>query len=117
MEKGNLPKNRIIKSETEVVVEMPNIVEISLVQANELKHYDLFHWLITIFSPIAVGFWTAYFTTTKEESLLASGLAFTIAVLVFFFFAFKSRKKLFRGSIKKSAYLNSFDGKKDNTEI
>jgi len=94
--------------ETEVIVEMPNEVEVSLVQANELRHYELFQWLVAILLPIAVGFWTAYFTGNRVKELLWSALIFTAISAVFVLLAFIYRKKVFHGSIKKVAYLDSF---------
>jgi len=41
MKKENNRKN-INNKETKIVVEMPDKIEVNLVQANELKHYELF---------------------------------------------------------------------------
>jgi len=96
------------ESDTEIIIGMPDEVEISLVQANELKHYELFQWLVTLLLPIAVGFWTAYFTGIKNPELLWSALVFTGISILFVILAYKYRKKVFRGSIKKVATLDSF---------
>ncbi|HCX27678.1 MAG TPA: hypothetical protein DHI91_00880 [Candidatus Portnoybacteria bacterium] len=80
---------------------MPNEVEISLVQANELRHYELFQWLVALLLPVAVGFWTAYFTGGKTQELFWSALIFSATSLLFVALVFVYRKKVFHGSIKK----------------
>jgi len=70
MIKKNKNEEIIRNRETKVIVQMPNEIEIGLVQANELKHYELFQWLAILLLPIAVGFWTAYFTGDKKPELL-----------------------------------------------
>lgn len=96
------------ESDTKIIVGMPNEVEISLVQANELRHYELFQWLVTLLLPIAVGFWTAYFAGIKNQELLWSASVFTGISILFVILAYEYRKKVFKGSIKKVATLNSF---------
>lgn len=44
--------------ETKVIVKFPDKLELSMVQANELRHYELFQWLVAFLAPIASGFWT-----------------------------------------------------------
>lgn len=95
-------------NETQVIVSMPDKVEIELVQANELRHYELFQWLVAIMAPIAIGFLTAYFTTGNNPSLLWSAIAFGLITIVFIFLAVKFRKKVFHGSIKKCSKLSEF---------
>jgi len=80
---------------------MPNEVEISLVQANELRHYELFQWLVALLLPVALGFWTAYFTGGKTQELFWSALIFSATSLLFVALVFVYRKKVFHGSIKK----------------
>ncbi len=96
---------------TKVIIGLPDSIETELVQANEIKHYELFHGLLTLFLPIAAGFWTAYFTGNKGDGILFSALAFLGASILFFVLAAIRRIKLFRGSVKKTAYLDSFGGK------
>lgn len=100
--------NEVI-NETRVVVSMPDKVEIELVQANELRHYELFQWLTALTATIAASFWTAYFTTSLTNySLLFSSIAFTVITGVFIFFAVIFRNKVFHGSIKKCSKLSDF---------
>lgn len=115
MSKINQNQNLVIKkevnnTETEVIVSYPDKLELSMVQANELKHYELFQWLVTILLPIAVGFWTAYVTLEKKSSALVwSASIFTIISGLFIGLAFYYRKKVFHGSIKKSINLNKLE--------
>lgn len=62
--------------DTNVIVRMPDKVEIILVQANELKNYELFQWLIILLAPIASVFWTAYFVEDKNLVLIWSAIIF-----------------------------------------
>ena len=101
-------KQKIQNRETKVIVRIPNEIENELVQANELKHYELFQWLVTLLLPIAATFWTAYFTGSRRLELLWSASVFTIISGLFVFLAYKYRKKVFHGSIKKIAFLDSF---------
>lgn len=93
---------------TKVTIELPDNIEVELVQANELKLYELFQWLVVILLPIAAGFWTAYLTVDKAANLLWSALAFSGLSVLFVILAALRRKKVFRGSVKKIAYLDSF---------
>ena len=96
---------------TKVIIGLPSDIEIELVQANELKLYELFQWLVVILLPVAVGFWTAYLTVDKAANLFWSALAFSGLSALFVILAFLRRKKVFRGSVKKTAYLDSFRGR------
>ena len=94
------------RGNTRVVVSFPDKLELSLVQANELKHYELFQWLVTILLPIAIGFWTAYFTLERKFApLFWSALVFTAISGLFIGLAYRSRKRVFQGSISKSIDL------------
>jgi len=107
MKQSNRVENESLTSETEVVVNFPDKLELSMVQSNELRHYELFQWLVTILLPIAVGFWTAYFTLeTKTSSLWWSALIFTSVSFLFVGLAFFYRKKVFHESIRKSVNLS-----------
>jgi len=110
--KKNTNKEIIENRETKVILQMPNEIEIELVQANELKHYELFQWLVTLLLPIAVGFWTAYFTGNKRPELFWSALVFTVVSGLFVYLAYKYRRKVFSGSIRKGASLDLFKKEK-----
>ena len=104
-------------SETRVVIKMPAEIKIDLVQANELKHYELFQWLVILLLPIASGFWTAYFTNGKKAELLWSALAFTVISLLFVVLAYWYRKKVFQGNIQKTTTLDNFKNNKNKDLI
>lgn len=103
-------KRETNNTETKVIVSYPDKLELSMVQANELKHYELFQWLVTLLLPVAVGFWTAYFTLeTKSPELKWSAIIFTLTSLLFIILSYFSRKKVFHGSIKKSINLSKLE--------
>lgn len=106
--KNNIDKEKINSEETKVIIGLPGEVEVDLVQANELKHYELFQWLVVLLLPVAVGFWTAYFTGNENQELFWSASVFTGISILFIILSFNYRKKVFRGSIKRIATLDSF---------
>lgn len=93
--------------DTQVEVSFPDKISVELVQANELRHYELFQWLVAITAPIAVGFWTAYFASSDPDksAMLWSALAFSAITLLFLGFAIFFRRKVFHGSITKKVNL------------
>ena len=107
-----LPQNAaevLDERSTKVTVHFPDEIGIELVQANELRHYELFQWLVALLAPIAVGFWTAYATVDpKPASLFWSAVIFSVMTLVFLLLAIYYRRKVFHGSIIKSIYLKDF---------
>ncbi|MDO8561136.1 MAG: hypothetical protein Q7R91_02890 [bacterium] len=97
------------KRETKVVVGFPDKIGIELVQANELRHYELFQWLVILVAPIAVGFWTAYVAEPlRPNALWWSALAFSGFTVIFIAFAVYYRRKVFHGSILKEISLAEF---------
>ena len=97
--------------DTAIIVQIPDKAEIELVQANKLRHYELFQWLVALLLPIAVGFWTAYFTGQKGGELLWSASVFSAVSGLFIFLAYRHRREVFSKVISKIAYLNSFKDK------
>jgi len=92
--------------ETQVLVSFPNELKLELVQANELRHYELFQWLVALLLPIAIGFWTAYNTIeVKSSPLWWSALALTIVSCVFLGLAIYFISRVFHGSVTKSINL------------
>lgn len=107
---NNLKTEKIIDSmskETIVSLSFPNEISIELVQANELRHYELFQWLVILVAPIAVGYWTAYLLD-KKNSLLWASIIFSLISILFIGIAFFYRKKVFHGSIKKITKITEF---------
>lgn len=103
MAKDNLESQN--REDTKISVNFPDEIKLELVQANELRHYELFQWLVSILLPIAVGFWTAYFTTVKANALLWSAWIFTVVSILFVVISFYHRSKVFHGSVSKSISL------------
>lgn len=94
--------------DTKVIIEMPKEVRVRLVTVNELKQYEFFQWLAIFFAPIAVGFWTAYFSGNKDLELWWSALVFSLASGLFIVLAFIYRKKVFQSDIQKVASIKDF---------
>lgn len=93
--------------ETKVTVSFPDKIGIELVQANELRHYELFQWLVALVAPVAVGFWTAH-VTNQTPGLWWSAVMFTALTALFLAIAVYYRRKVFHGSIVKSIFLKNF---------
>ncbi|PIU98339.1 hypothetical protein COS61_01940 [Candidatus Wolfebacteria bacterium CG03_land_8_20_14_0_80_40_12] len=96
------------KKDTVVEVHFPDKISIELVQANELRHYEIFTWSASLLATIAVGFWTAYFTTPKSNQLLWTAIAASIVFAVSLIVAIYYRRKVYRGSLIKATTLAEF---------
>ncbi|MBI4049647.1 MAG: hypothetical protein HY395_02410 [Candidatus Doudnabacteria bacterium] len=97
------------QTDTTVSVSLPDEVSVELVQANPLRHYELYGALAALLSSFATGFATAYFTTKpKEAALMWSALAFSTLTVLFVILTFIFRSKIFHGSVKKKIKLNEF---------
>ena len=98
------------KKDTVVAVHFPDKISIELVQANELRHYEIFTWFASLLATIAIGFWTAYFTTNpKSNQLLWTAIAASIVFAASFCVAIYYRRKVYRGSLVKTATLDEFE--------
>lgn len=93
---------------TTVEVSFPSVIQVELVQANEVRHYELFLWLVSVLAPIAVGFWTD-FTSSKSSETWWSAFIFSIIVVVFILLAIYFRSKVYNGKVKKVATLDKFN--------
>ncbi|RJQ36702.1 hypothetical protein C4552_02300 [Candidatus Parcubacteria bacterium] len=81
-----------------------------LVQANELRHYELFQWLVALIAPIAVGFWTAYAIEPSQPlALWWSACVFTTLTVLFLGLALYYRRKVYHGSVVKSISLKDLN--------
>lgn len=97
------------KKDTVVEIRFPDKISIELVQANELRHYEIFTWSASLLATIAVGFWTAYFTTNpKSDQLLWTAIAASIVFAVSLVIAIYYRRKVYHGSLIKTTTLNEF---------
>ena len=105
----SIEKERSGKKDTVVEVHFPDKISIELVQANELRHYEIFTWSASLLITIAVGFWTAYFTTNpKSNQLLWTAIAALIVFAVSLIVAIYYRRKVYRGSLVKTTTLDEF---------
>ena len=97
------------KKDTVVEVHFPDKISIELVQANELRHYEIFTWSASLLATIAVGFWTAYFTTNpKSDQLLWTAIAASIVFAASLGVAIYYRRKVYHGSLIKTTTLAEF---------
>ncbi len=103
-----IQKEKRLENDTTVEVHFPDKISIELVQANELRHYEIFSWLASLVATIAVGFWTAYFTTFKSEQLFWTAVAFSVIFAASFCAAIYYRRKVYHGSHIKKADLSDF---------
>lgn len=100
-------KNNENIKETTVSISFPNEIATELVQANELRHYEIFNVLAGLFSSSAVGFWTA--SVGQNDPILKwIGGVFTFFTIIFVAVAIYYRKKVFHGSIKKVSKISDF---------
>src|SRR3989344_6449655 len=113
-EKNNPTEIKKIKEisdqkDTLVEVHFPDKINIELVQANELRHYEIFTWSASLLATIAVGLWVGYFTTgPKSNQLLWTAIAFSILFLVSLGMAIYYRTKVYHGSLIKTSTLSEF---------
>ncbi|MDP1760275.1 MAG: LPXTG cell wall anchor domain-containing protein [Candidatus Woesebacteria bacterium] len=107
--KQSKPNENGKNKETEVAVHFPNEIGIELVQANELRHYELFLTLTGLNSSIAVGFWTAYATSSVPQTgVSSSAIAFSAIAFLFLILGIFYRRKIYHGSIVKKIFLKDF---------
>lgn len=97
IQEGQLPQNNM-----KIELGFPECVRIELVQVNELKHYEIFTWLGSLFATSAAGFWVAYATTTPSNVLFGVSVVFSVFTLIFGGMAFYYRRKLNGGKIIKT---------------
>lgn len=108
-----IQKEGNIKEDTIVEVRFPDKISIELVQANELRHYEVFTWSASLLATIATGFWTAYFTTSpKSGQLLWTAVAASITFAASFGVAIYYRRKVYHGSLVKTTTLADFKTEK-----
>lgn len=110
-EKNNSP----VQEDTSVNVMLPSELHIELVQANEIRNYEIFQVLTTITATLGAGFVTSYFLTESSagrNGLGFSAITFGVMAIVFILLAWKYRKRAFSQTIKKSISLVEFRSNK-----
>jgi len=101
-------KQKLITA-TRVEVNLPACIQVNLVQANELRCYEIALWLGSLFASSAVGFWTAYLTTNTNAVLFWVGIVFTTFTIIFVGIAWHYRSKIKSGEVKKITTLDKFE--------
>lgn len=92
-----------------VEVAFPECVHIELVQANDLRHYEIFLWLVSLSASTAAGFWVSFASAAFNKSLFASSLAFSLLTLAFAIVAFYYRRKIKDAKLKKILLVDNFN--------
>ena len=96
-------------SSTRVEINLPSKIKVDLVQANELKHYEINFWLCSLFASAAAGFWTALLTSSGGMLIFAVASVFTLFTFGFGLAAKYYRSQMISGSVKKVASLDNFN--------
>lgn len=91
-----------------IEVYMPERIPIELVQANEIRHYEISLWLGSLFMSAAVGFWTAYTQDGGSMVLRFTSIVFTLFFIVFVGVALYFRTKLNGKKVRKVALIDDF---------
>lgn len=94
-----------------VEVAFPECVHIDLVQANDLRHYEIFLWLVSLCASTASGFWVSFASVSFNKSLFASSVAFSVLTLIFAGVAAYYRWKIKGTKLKKVILLDGFNNK------
>lgn len=110
---NSAPKKNInsTQEDTSVNITLPSELHIELVQANEIRNYEIFQWLTTITTTVAAAFGTSYFLVekiTEKNVLLWSTALFIIMSIIFIYLAYIYRKRAFSKTIKRSINLAEF---------
>ncbi len=110
--KMNVKTEKTISESMKVEVSFPECVHIELVQANDLKHYEIFLWLVSLSASTASGFWVSFSTITPiSKVLLGTSLAFSLLTLIFGWVAYYYRTKISATKLKKILLLENFNNK------
>jgi len=91
-----------------IEVSFPECVHVELVQANDLKHYEIFLWLSSLFSSATAGFWVSFATLPRNKVLFGTSIVFTVFTFAFGFAAYYFRKKIHDTKLKKILLLEKF---------
>lgn len=99
------------RQNTLIEISVPALIQIKLVPANELRHYEISGWFASLFSSAAVGFWTAYILDTRSPTLKWTSLVFTFFTIAFVVAAAYYRSQLKTDGVKKVASMEDFKTK------
>jgi hypothetical protein len=108
----NIKKEKTMGDSMKVEVAFPECVHIELVQANDLKHYEIFLWLVSLALSTASGFWVSYSTVIPRSGiLLGTSLVFSVLTIVFGWVAYYYRTKISDTKLKKILLMENFNNK------
>jgi len=95
-----------------VEVSFPECVHIELVQANDLKHYEIFLWIVSISASTASGFWVSFATVSPMSKVLfGTSFAFSLMTLIFGGVAYYYRTRITTIKLKNVLLLENFNNK------
>jgi len=108
--KDNLPQKKGIEGNPlgnafNVMVSIPESLEIKMVNASSLADYEIWIFITTILSSASLGFWVAYFQNSNEatnELLYWNSIILSILFLTTLIVALAKRNKM----NKKSKVVN-----------
>lgn len=103
--------DKIQEEVMKVEVSFPGCVHVELVQANDLKHYEIFIWLCSVFASASSGFWVSFATTSLSKVLFATSLIFSLFTIGFGWTAYYYRSKISETKLKKVLLLENFNSK------
>jgi hypothetical protein len=95
--------------DTLVKIHLPSHVDIELVQANELRHLEIFFALFSIMLSVGSGFGTARALSGPNAVLTASATAFSLTAALFFGMAIYLRSKVYSKNITRSIPMSVFE--------
>ncbi len=108
----NSKTEKTMSESMKVEVSFPECVHIELVQSNDLKHYEIFLWLVSFSASVASGFWVSFATITPMNKVLfATSLAFSTMTFAFSAVAYYYRSKISATKLKKILLLENFNNK------
>ena len=107
----NTKTEKTIGESMRVEVSFPECVHIELVQANDLKHYEIFLWLVSLSASTSSGFWVSFSSVPFNKTLLGSSITFSLLTLIFGWVAYYYRAKISATKLKKILLLENFNNK------
>lgn len=96
------------KKSMKVEIGFPERVRIEMVQSNDLRNYEIFMGLSSIFSTAAAGFWVAFATLTFSKILLGVSIVFSLFAFLFIGLALYHRWKMNGTKITKTISVEDF---------
>lgn len=102
---------KTIAESMKIEIAFPECVHIELVQANDLRYYEKFLWLVSLLASTSSGFWVSFMSISFNKALFISSIAFTVLTLIFAWVAFYFRQKIKETKLKKVLIFDNFNNK------